>query len=104
MRLINDHFINERNTSFYAQQLGLTNKKLNLISLKHTGKTIKQLLLERLVLETKKEIYLGKKNLKEITFNLGFNAPSYFTRFFKKYTGITPTEFIERQKVQVKGQ
>ena len=103
MKLINHYFINERNTTFYAQQLGLTNKRLNLLSLKSTGKTIKQHLRERLILETKKEIYLGKKNLKEITFNLGFSDPSYFTRFFKQYTGITPTEFIEGQKVQVKG-
>lgn len=103
MRLIDKYFIREHTASFYAQRLDLTCKKLNQLSLKSTGKTIKQLLRERLILEIKKEIYLGEKSLKEITFNLGFSDPSYFTRFFKRNIGMTPTEFIERQKVQVNG-
>lgn len=103
MRLINQHFISERSTSFYAQQLALSNKKINLISLKGSGKTVKQHLNERLILEIKKDMCLGKKNLKEITFNLGFSDPSYFSRFFKHYTGMTPSEFIDGQKVQENG-
>lgn len=93
MRLIDAHFIEERETDFYAEALGFSPKKLNEACKKGTGKTIKQHLQERTVLEIKKEIRLNQKTLKEIAFDLGFNEPAYFTRFFKQQTGMTPTEF-----------
>lgn len=71
----------------------MTNKKINEICIKGTGKTIKQHLQERLILEIKKEIRLRRKSLKEIAFDLGFNEPAYFTRFFKQHTTLTPKEF-----------
>ncbi len=93
MKLIDLFFIKERESCFYADRMGMSIKKLNDLCLKGTGKTVKQHLCERLVLEIKKEIGLGEKNLKEIAFDLGFNEPAYFTRFFKQNTGITPTQF-----------
>ena len=96
MRLIDKHFIGERETDFYADALGISHKKVNEVSIKGTGKTIKQHLQERLILEIKKEIKLGLKSLKEIAFGLKFSEPAYFTRFFKQQTGITPSEFKEK--------
>lgn len=96
MKLVDDNFMVERDTDFYATQLGLSNKKVNELSVKGTGKTIKQHLQERLLLEIKKEIRLGAKSLKEIAFELGFSEPAYFTRFFKQQTGMTPSEFKEK--------
>ncbi|NDV59427.1 AraC family transcriptional regulator [Bacteroides sp. 519] len=93
LRLADSSFITERDTDFYAARMGLSNKKVNEIFAKATGKTIKQYLHERLVLEMKKEIRLGTKSLKEISFDLGFSEPAYFTRFFKLQTGMTPSEF-----------
>ena len=95
MKLIDQHFIQERNTDFYAQQLGLTPKKLNEVSIKGTGKTVKQHLQQMLLLEIKKEIRLNQKSIKEIAFDLGFSEPAYLTRFFKQQTAQTPSEFRE---------
>lgn len=96
MKLIDANFITERETDFYATRLGLSNKKMNEVSVKGTGKTIKQHLQERLILEIKKEIRMESKSLKEIAFELGFSEPAYFTRFFKQQTGMTPTDFKEK--------
>jgi len=96
LRLADAHFISERETDFYANKLGLSNKRVNEIFAKGTGKTIKQYLHERLLFEMKKEIRLGTRSLKEIAFDLGFSEPAYFTRFFKQQTGITPSEFKEK--------
>lgn len=96
LRLADSHFMTERDTDFYATRLGLSNKRVNEIFVKGTGKTIKQYLHERLVLEMKKEIRLGTRSLKEIAFDLGFSEPAYFTRFFKLQTGMTPSEFKEK--------
>lgn len=91
--LIEKYYTVEQNTTFYAEKLGLTNKKLNEITLQSFGCTVKQLLQETLLLAVKREIRLGEKNLKEIAFDLGFTEPAYLTRFFKKQTGITPSQF-----------
>jgi len=93
MRLIDKNFIIQRETDFYAQELGYSPKKINQICIKGTGKTIKGHIQERLILEIKKEIRLGNKSLKEIAFELGFNEPAYFTRFFKLHTSQTPKDF-----------
>lgn len=91
--LISDHYTSQQNTSFYANKLGLTNKKLNEVAIQSFGLTVKQLLQEALLLAIKREIKLGEKNIKEIAFNLGFEDPAYLTRFFKKHTKTTPTQF-----------
>ena len=96
MKLIDQNFIAQRETEFYASQMGVTKKKLNLIATKGTGKTVKQHLHERLILEIKREIHIGEKSLKEIAFDLGFSEPAYFSRFFKQFTGIPPSEFKEK--------
>lgn len=96
--LINNYYTTEQNTSFYAEKLGLTNKKLNEITLQSFGVTVKQLLIDALLLAIKREIKLGEKNIKEIAFDLGYEDPAYLTRFFKKHTGLTPTQFRDESK------
>lgn len=95
MRLIDIHYIDCREIDFYANKLRLTNKKLNQLSIRGTGKTVKQHIQERVLLEAKKEIRLGMKSLKEIAYDLGFNEAAYFSRFFKKHTSFSPSEFRE---------
>lgn len=97
MKLIDNNFICEKETDFYANSLGVTNRKINELCKKGTGKTVKQHLQEKLILEIKKEIRLRRKSLKEIAFDLGFNEPAYFTRFFKQHTNLTPTEFRDNK-------
>ncbi|MDH6307604.1 AraC family transcriptional activator of pobA [Dysgonomonas sp. PFB1-18] len=93
MKQIDRNFITERETDFYADHFGMTNRTINEACKRGTGKTVKQHIQEKLILEIKKEIRLRKKSLKEIAFDLGFSEPAYFTRFFKLHTGLTPTEF-----------
>ena len=57
------------------------------------GKTPKQLLNERIVLEAKKMLFNKENSIKEIVFELGFESETYFSRFFKKHTGISPVVF-----------
>ena len=104
MILIDLHYKEQRETDFYAEKMSTSCKRINEICKSGTGKTVKQHLQERLILEIKKEIRLGNKSLKEIAFDLGFNEPAYFTRFFKLHTSQTPTDFRDNDPfVQVKG-
>ncbi|KQR93952.1 hypothetical protein ASG01_15535 [Chryseobacterium sp. Leaf180] len=93
MSLIENHFIVEKGAAFYVKNLSISAKKLNQICESITNKKIKYLIQDRIILEIRKELYLGKKTVKEIAYDLGFTEPSYLTRFTKKHTGLTPKEF-----------
>ena len=90
---IEDHYIEQREVPFYAQRLRLSERSANELAKKVTGKTIKQLIQERLILEIKREIAADKITFKEMAFKLQFNEASYFSRFFKKQTGMSPEEY-----------
>ena len=57
------------------------------------GKSVSDFINERVVLEAKRIIRLSPKSIKEISFELGFEDPSYFARFFRKHVGLTPVQY-----------
>ena len=91
--LLDRHYDKERKNNFYAEKLGLSEKRLNQVLFEKTGKTVTGLIHGRLVLEAKRKLISGKLTIKEIAYGLNFQDHSYFTRFFKKQTGMTPEEF-----------
>ncbi|WP_042480050.1 helix-turn-helix domain-containing protein [Solitalea canadensis] len=91
--LIELNFTREHLAPFYASSLNLTPKRLNEICKKIVGKTVTSLLAERINLEAKRLTGYSNQTIKEIAFQLGFDDPSYFSRFFKKKNGHTPEEF-----------
>lgn len=92
MSLIETHFTTEKGAAFYIKELNISARKLNQICESITNKKLKYLIQDRIILEIRKELYLGKKTVKEIAYDLGFTEPSYLTRFTKKHTGLTPKE------------
>ncbi|WP_342644478.1 helix-turn-helix domain-containing protein [Mucilaginibacter sp. CSA2-8R] len=96
-QLMEVHYKEGRSASYYAAQIGLTAKRINEILRQRTGFTISQLLYQFLVIEAKREIYHNRLSIKEIAYQLGFSDQSYFARFFKKHTGLTPEQFRESQ-------
>ncbi len=92
-QLIEAHYKTERTAAFYSNHLALTPKRVNEIAKARLGKTVIQLVRERLLLEAKRELYFGERSIKEIAYRLEFKDPAYFSRFFKKQTGIMPKQF-----------
>lgn len=99
--LLEDHYITEKSVDFYATKLNLSAKRLNQILKQKTGKTISQILQERTLTEAKHLLFVGKKSIKEIAYTLGFQDASYFSRFFKKMTKLSPEEFRIQTKNQI---
>jgi AraC-like DNA-binding protein len=89
LQLIGQHYLQQREARFYADQLNVSLKHLNALVKKERGITVKEFILQRLILEAKREIHFGKLTFKEIAFKLGFNDPAYFSRFFKVQTGLS---------------
>ncbi len=90
---IEKYFREEKHVEFYARHLDLSTKRLNEICKELTGETVTKILHQRLLLEAKREMISGVKNIQTISDELGFENPSYFARFFKKLEGKSPSEF-----------
>lgn len=91
--LMDDHYKTERKADFYASKMGLSEKRINQILKEKMHKTLTQLLHERLIVEAERMLLSGELTIKEIAFDLNFDDPAYFSRFYKKQTGHTPEEF-----------
>ncbi|MVM41218.1 helix-turn-helix domain-containing protein [Spirosoma sp. HMF3257] len=91
--LIERQFLTVREVRDYADQMNLTPNYLNHICKKVLGKTASQLLHDRIIIEAQRLLTHTPQSIKEIAFQVGFDDPSYFVRFFKKTTGQTPAEF-----------
>lgn len=90
---LEDHFLEQKQVSFYADTLALTPKVLNNCIRKITGKTCADIIQERTLTEAKRLLLYSDKSSKEIAFELNFNDSSYFTRFFTRLQGQTPLAF-----------
>ncbi|MES2416773.1 MAG: helix-turn-helix domain-containing protein [Bacteroidota bacterium] len=93
--LLEKHFIKERRPSFYAEQLGMSVNTFSKKCKLQFHKSPSMLIQERVILEAKKLIHLSLKSMKEIAAELHFDDEHYFSRYFKKHTGIAPTGFRE---------
>ena len=91
--MIDKNFIKERQVQFYATQLGVCPNYMNVLTRKFLGKSALELINERTVLEIKRMLLRSDFTISEIAYRLGFNELSYFSRFFRLKTGMTPQKF-----------
>lgn len=99
--LVEQHFIKERSVAFYAEKLNISANALSKKIKAEFGKTPIQLIQERVILEAKKQIHLTKKSIKEIATDLNFEDEYYFSKYFKKNVGISPTGFREEVGISI---
>ncbi|HMJ47745.1 MAG TPA: helix-turn-helix transcriptional regulator [Ferruginibacter sp.] len=92
-QLIGHHYLGHRPVSAYAKELSITTNHLNTLCRKVTGQTAGDLVRERLVLEAKRLLINSRVTILEISNKLNFIDNSYFSKFFKKHTGLTPEKF-----------
>ena len=92
-QLLEQHYKTEKSPSFYADSMNITLKHLNRICKEILNQTVTEIITNRVILETKRLLVNPIKSVNQIADELGFEDYSYFTRLFKKKTGITPSEF-----------
>ncbi|WP_420146686.1 helix-turn-helix domain-containing protein [Spirosoma sp.] len=90
---IDEHFRELHQVSEYASLLHVSAGYLSEVVKSQSGRPAIVHIHERLVLETKRLLFHTQHSLKEIAFDLGFADASYFSRFFKRETGLTPAEY-----------
>jgi AraC family transcriptional activator of pobA len=92
-KLVEKKFITLRQPGDYADLLHVTPNHLNALCKEHLGLQAGAVIRNRIVLEAKRLLINLDYTISQIAYQLNFNDNSYFTRFFKKETGVTPEVF-----------
>jgi len=92
-KLIDQHYKEKKLTKDYAAMLYVTPNHLNALCKDVTGHPAGELIRDRILLEAKRLLVNAKLTISEIALELDFADNSYFSRFFKKYEGMTPEVF-----------
>lgn len=92
-QLVNKHFKTVQTVNQYAAMLNITPGHLNFISKKFKGKNAGRIMHERIILEAQRLLVHSETPVAQIAYDLNFEDNSYFGRYFKKHTGITPAAF-----------
>ncbi|MGQ7853908.1 AraC family transcriptional regulator [Pedobacter sp. WC2501] len=90
---INECYRELREVSDYASLLNISAGHLSELVKIQSGKPAIKHIHERLILEAQRLLFHTNHALKEIAFDLGFSDTSYFNRFFKRETGLTPSAY-----------
>ncbi|WP_299337762.1 AraC family transcriptional regulator [uncultured Psychroserpens sp.] len=98
--LVETHYKEAHNVSFYADKLNKSPKTLSNSFAKY-GKSPLQIIHDRIVLEAKRQLLYTDKSSKEIAYDIGFDDASHLSRLFKKQTTLTPSEFKRNAKISL---
>lgn len=98
LHLLEQNIGSMKQVSEYADKLNLSPYQLNAITKESVGKTVSELINEQIVLEAKRLLLATPSQVKEVADHLGYEDVSYFIRFFKKQTGLSPEAFRKNFK------
>ena len=93
MKELARHYMQHRSVGFYAAQLHLTPKYLTTIIRKTTGRTASDWIDDYVVLEAKNLLKYSTMSIQEVAYYLSFPNQSFFGKYFKEHTGLTPTAY-----------
>ena len=91
--MLEGHFKKEHRVSFYAAELNKAPKTLSNIFALLKQPAPSKLIQNRIMLEAKRYLHYTDKSAKEIAYELGFESPAHFSRFFKIHSHINVSEF-----------
>jgi len=97
--LVEKRFTKVHQVKYYAESLNISPNYLNEVIKSALDIPAKDFIQNRLVLEAKRMVVFTQKSGKEIGFELGFDDPSHFSKFFKSNTGQSLQEFKESLKM-----
>jgi AraC family transcriptional activator of pobA len=91
--LIADDVTRRHDVAAYARELSVSAGHLNSLSKRHLGRSAKAVIQEALALEARRRLLYSNESAARVGYTLGFKDPSYFTRFFRRATGRSPSVF-----------
>ena len=94
--LIESHYLKHWPVERYARHLSLSETSLNRLCRRLAGVTAFDFIQQRLALEARRRLVYAANSVSGIAGELGFKDPAYFSRFFRRHSGVSPLEFRRR--------
>lgn len=90
-KLVDEQVSKSHEVAYYAEQLNVTPKYLNECVQEVLSVSSKSIIIEQLLMRSRHRLKFSNQSIKEISFELGFSSPDYFSYFFKTHIGIAPS-------------
>lgn len=91
--LLNRQFRTQHSLQTYAEQVGVSLGQLSRLCREVLGKSSLQVMNDRLIQEAQRELVYSSVPIKQLASELGFEDDAYFSRFFRKHTGVSPKDY-----------
>ncbi len=101
IEILDKNYTKERSVNFYAEQVKITPKYLSATTSAIAGVSASKIIDDYVVFQIKQELYTNTKSIKEISEELNFQSQSFFGRYFKRVTGLSPREYINQFSVKL---
>lgn len=95
MMLLEKDYKISRDVNYYAEQMNISSKYLTNIVNQVTGHTPKTIIDQYVILQIKMHLKRTTQSIKEMAWEFHFADVSFFCRYFKKHTGLTPQQIRE---------
>ncbi len=93
INLVDEHYKAGLTVSDYAKHMYISSRTLSDLTNQLLGKSPSLIIQERIVLEAQRLLLHSEMNINQIAYRLGFDDPSYFVKYFKKHSQLSPSEF-----------
>lgn len=93
MRHLQQHYCKERSLGFYASLLHITPKYLTTLIKQVSGRSVAEWIDECVILEAKNLLKFSTMSIQQIAYYLNFPNQSFFGTYFKRRTGMSPSEY-----------
>lgn len=91
--LLSNNFKRERTVGFYAEQMCVTPKYLSLLIKEFSGKSVAEWIDNYVITEAKTLLRYSTMSIQEVAYELSFSSQSFFGKYFKHLTGMSPSEY-----------
>lgn len=91
--LLKENYMKERGVAFYAEVLKLSPQHLSTVIRQVTNRRVSDIIAEMVIIDAKAQLKSTHFKIKEIAASLNFPNLSYFGKYFKRHTGISPQEY-----------
>jgi AraC family transcriptional activator of pobA len=99
-QMVDESYSKHYPVAWYAEQIGITAAHLNVLCRQAANQSALELIHARVLLEAKRNLVYTSMTVSVVSYTLGFSDPAYFTRFFKRQTGMSPKDFRMQAKSQ----
>lgn len=93
INLIDENYRKGYSVAEYARLLHISSRSLSDLTQHQLNKTPSQMIQERIILEAQRLLLYSNFNINQVGYRLGFDDASYFVKYFKKHTDLSPSEF-----------